>query len=153
MINPDLGEKVSSDPFSPWLYDMDYLFASVMLSNPLFWFELQHLPENRRAELKPLLEIWKEHRLALSSSDVVPIGERPSGRSFTGFFASNEDGDKYLLLFREVTNESTGVFRFPVEKSECQILASNGDVDIKVDNGAVTATFSKQRCYAFVKLK
>jgi alpha-galactosidase len=154
LINPDLdgADYPENDPFAPNLYDMDYLFASVMTSNPLFWLELQSLPEKRREELKTIMSVWKEHRSALASADIMPIGERPSGRSFTGFYAENK-GNDYLLVFREVTDADTCVFRVPVVKGECQILASNGDVDIKVDNGAVTATFAKPRCYAFVKLK
>lgn len=154
MINPDLPDTSyrEGDPFAPMHYGMDYLFASVMLSNPLFWLELQHLPQNRREELKEIFKVWREHRLALSCADVAPIGERPSGRSFTGFSAISEKG-KYLLLFREVTECDTGVFILPVKESECEILATNTDASVSVKNGSVAVTLAAPRSYVFLKLK
>ncbi|MBR2353083.1 MAG: alpha-galactosidase [Clostridia bacterium] len=154
MVNPDLfrtayGER---DPFAPDLYDMDYLFAAVMLSNPLFWMELQFLGEKRRRELAPLLSVWKEHREALAKADIMPIGERPSGRSFTGFYVSSGE-DRYLLLFREVTDENCGSFKLPIRAGKAETLASNADVTVTVKDGFAVATFSKPRSYAFIKIK
>ena len=154
LINPDHPRATygESDPFVPALYDMDYLFASVMLSNPLFWFELQHLGEKRRGELAPLLSVWKAHRDIISDADVMPIGEMPSGRSFTGFYLSAKSGERYLLLFREVTGEDTGIFRIPEACGNTEVLASNAEVSVNADGGVVTASFSKPRSYAFIKL-
>ena len=153
MPNPDIScaSYEESDPFAPALCDMDYLFALVMLSNPLFWQEIQFLSAARRAELAPLLSVWKEHREVLASADVMPIGEQPSGRSFSGFFVSS-DSCEYLLLFREVTESDAGVFVIPSKKEKATLLRSNGDVEIKLDDGVVRAKFSKPRCYAFLKL-
>ena len=154
LVNPDLpgASYGSNDPFAPNLYDMDYLFASVMLSNPLFWMELQFLGENRRRELAPLLSIWKEHRELLASADVMPIGDRPSGRSFTGFSISAKNGENYLLLFREVTDEDTGAFRLPVSYHRAEILACNSEISIENRSLYTLVTFSKPRSYAFIKL-
>ena len=96
--------------------------------------------------------MWREHRLALSCADVAPIGERPSGRSFTGFSAFSDKG-KYLLLFREVTECDTGVFTVPAKESECEILATNTDASVSVKNGSVAVTLAAPRSYVFLKLK
>ncbi len=154
LLNPDLTRAgySDSDPFAPKLFDMDYLFACVMLSNPLFWLELQFLTEKRRGELAPLLAVWKAHREKLSDADVMPVGEKPSGRSFTGFYVSAKGGERYLLLFREVTGEDTGVFKLPETCEGAEILASNADVEVEFVNKAITARFSKPRSYVFIKL-
>ena len=154
LVNPDLTRAAygENDPFAPDLYDMDYLFASVMLSNPLFWLELQFLSEKRRGELAPLLAVWKAHREKLSDADVMPVGEKPSGRSFTGFYVSAKGGERYLLLFREVTGEDTGVFKLPETCEGAEILASNADVEVEFVNKAITARFLKPRSYVFIKL-
>lgn len=154
LLNPDLycDSYGDSDPFAPSLYGMDYLFASVMLSNPLFWFELQHLGEKRRGELAPLLSVWKAHRDIISDADVKPIGEMPSGRSFTGFYLSAKSGERYLLLFREVTEEDTGIFKIPCGNAETELLATNCDATVKIDGGFATARLSAPRSYAFIKL-
>ena len=123
-----------------------------MLSNPLFWMEMQFLSDERRAQLIPLMNVWKEHRAALAKADVMPIGEIPSGRSNTGFYISKDGKPEYLLLFREATDRDTAIFTIPAESAEAEILYSNADVSVKIENGVVTAKFSKPRAYAFVKL-
>ena len=155
LINPDLNKTSynEGDPFAPSNYDMDYLFASVMLSNPLFWMEMQSLPEERRAELTPLMKVWKEHRAALAKADVMPIGEKPSGRSNTGFYISKDGEPQYLLLFREVNECDSAIFTIPAKNAEAEVLYSNADVKVKIEDGVVSAKFSKPRAYAFVKLK
>ena len=155
LVNPDLNTEYyeENDPLAPVNYTMDYLFAGVMLSNPLFWMEIQFLSEKRRAELSPILKVWKEHRAALSSADVLPIGERPSGVSNTGFYISKNGKPEYLLLFREYNDHKTFTYDIPFD-GVCipEILATNGKVKIDVDKGVVKATFEEPRSYAFIKL-
>ena len=154
LINPDLNKESyrEGDPFAPANYDMDYLFASVMLSNPLFWMEMQFLSDERRAQLIPLMNVWKEHRHALAKADVMPIGEIPSGRSNTGFYISVDGKPEYLLLFREATERAVSTFTLPVESATAEVLYSNADAQVKIENGVATAEFSKPRAYAFIKL-
>jgi hypothetical protein len=154
LINPDLNKESyrEGDPFAPANYDMDYLFASVMLSNPLFWMEMQFLSDERRAQLIPLMNVWKAHRHALAKADVMPIGEIPSGRSNTGFYVSRDGKPEYLLLFREATDRDTATFTLPVESANAEVLYSNTDVSVKIEGGVATAEFSKPRAYAFIKL-
>lgn len=155
MINPELYKECykDTDPFAPANYDMDYLFASVMLSNPLFWMEMQFLPQNRRRQLDAVMKVWKEHRAALSVGDVKPIGEKPSGRSMTGFSVSRDGKAEYLLLFREVTDRDSAIFEVSVDKTaKAEVLISNADAKVEVMDGAVRVQFSKERGYAFVKL-
>lgn len=140
------------DLFAPQKYDMDYLFASVMLSNPLFWMEMQFLARERREQLKRVMPQWKKHRQALATGDVMPIGDLPTGRSFTGFCVSSGEKAEYLLLFREVTDGDIFEFSAPVNGGTPEILASNGTVSVELSHGTVRATFSKPRCYAFVKI-
>lgn len=156
LVNPDLNREFynEGDPFVPSLFTMDYLFAAVMLGNPLFWMEMQFLSEKRREELAPLMAIWKQHRDALAKGDVCPIGEQPSGRSLTGFSVCLDGKPEYLLLFREVTDRENGLFVVPGldAKSSVEVLASNADVTLTCTDGAVGVQFSKERTYAFVKV-
>ena len=72
LVNPDLNREcyAPDDPFAPVHYDMDYLFAAVMLSNPLFWMEMQFLSRPRRDELARLMPVWRQHRDTLGRADV-----------------------------------------------------------------------------------
>lgn len=156
LINPDRDTEHynEGDPFVPSLYTMDYLFAAVMLSNPLFWMEMQFLSPERRAELAPLMKVWKAHRDRLAGADISPTGEEPTGRSLTGFVARKGGKPAYLLLFREVTSRERARFEVPGlgKDSRAEVLASNADVTLEVEEGAVRATFARERSYAFVKL-
>ena len=151
IVNPDLNtdKYEKNDPFAPCHYDMDYLFATVMMSNPLFWMELQFLSEKRRGQLKNIMSVWKDIRDDLIKCDVKPIGEKPSGRSLTGFYASGEKAD-YLIAFREVTDSDTIVL--PTDKTDFTLLATNADTDVKIKDGNIAVTFSKERAYAVIKL-
>ena len=154
LVNPDLFTECyqQNDPFVPSLYDMDYLFAITMLSNPLFWMELQFLPQKRIDELKRIMPVWKSLKEEFSKCDVMPIGDLPCGRSFTGFLISDEKSPKYLLLFREVTEDSKTVIKAPVKKCDASVLVSNADVNVNVNDGFVEVDFSKPRAYALIKL-
>lgn len=154
LVNPELYTDAYSkdDPLRPETYDIDYLFASVMLSNPLFWMETQFLSDDCRARLKGIIPIWKEHRAALSEADVRPIGEEPCGTSMTGFFAECTDSH-YAVVFREVTERDSFTYKLPVNSSEYEIIASNTDAEISLSNGNLTVKFGKMRAYVWLKIK
>ena len=153
LVDPDLApEAYGDDPFAPVHYDLDWLFASVAVSNPLFWMEMQFLTEERRKQLSRILPVWKNHREALAEADVTPLGDLPDGRSRTGFCAVNGD-DVYLVLLREVTDGDTAVFTLPEGISDPEILAQNGDIALSVQDKTLTAIFSAPRTYAFIKAK
>ena len=123
-----------------------------MLSNPLFWMELQFLGDTRRAELANILPVWKEHRSVLSSADVLPIGERPDGTSHSGFYLSVDGSPKYLLLFREYNDRKSATYSLPADISGAELLATNGDVSLDVCGREINASFDQPRTYAFYKL-
>ncbi len=155
LINPDLYTEcyAEGDPFVPSLYDMDYLFATVMLSNPLFWMEMQFLSKERRAQLQQIMPVWKACREELAAADILPVGQKPSGRSFAGFTASVDGRVKYVLMFREVTDKDTAMIEASVTEGEVEILASNAEAEIKLFNGALQVRLSKPRAYVFARIQ
>ena len=154
LVNPDLGKEsyAAYDVFAPSLYGMDYLFASVMLSNPLFWMELQFLPENRRQELKPIMKVWKDIREDIAASDISPIGERPTGRSFTGFKIKGKERS-YLLLFREVTEKDSYEFDLGENVEVVNTLISNTEISARASDGHIDVRFAEPRAYALIEVK
>ena len=143
LVNPDLEPRnYGSDPYQPKNYDMDYLFACVMVSNPLFWMETQFLKENRIDELNRIFPLWKSLRDEFVKSEIIPIGEKPSGYGFTGFLIKGER--TFAVLFREDTEETS--FDFNIEN--VKVLASNGSVS--KDGNKIK--FSQKNCYALVEV-
>ena len=155
LLNPELcTDKYSSDDaFRPELYDIDYLFASVMYSNPLFWMETQFLSDECRARLKKIIGIWKKHRKALVSADIYPIAEEPNGASMTGFVA--DAGDEILVsVFRESTERESYSFDLGCATTdEVTLLASNTCVEFSKCGNSLNVEFGKMRSYAWFLLK
>jgi len=153
LLNPDLAtEAYGEDRFAPVYYDLDWLFASVAVSNPLFWMEMQFLTDARKAQLNRIFPVWKEHREAIAAADVTPIGQEPDGRSLTGFCAVNEE-DVFLILLREVCPEASRTYSLPVEITDLQVLSTNDTPVLTWEGASLKATFGKERAYVFAKAK
>ena len=158
VLNPRRNrDRYGDDPFAPDRYDMDYLFASVMVANPLLWCELSRLEEPDAAALARILHIWKPCAEELYRSEVLPIGEEPCGRSLTGFAALCGETRGYLVLLREDTEREAASYRIPDlagRTLDTQLLASNGQggVDPAVSpDGTLTARFSRKNQYLFLR--
>lgn len=153
LLNPTrFTEKYATDdPLRPELYDIDYLFASVMVSNPLFWMEMQHLPSQETERLSAIVSIWKKWRNELVNADVRPIGEEPSGCALTGFAAETEDAF-HVILLREVTERNTFSLVIDADLESPALLASNTDVDTHKEGNILTVTLSDSRAYAWLRL-
>jgi alpha-galactosidase len=94
-------EQYEGDPLAPSRWQSDTLFATTMYFAPLGWFEVQNLPESYFTTAAPLIATWKQHRTALQSGTIVPIGSAPDGVAWTGFVSTCEE-HAYVLAFREL---------------------------------------------------
>ncbi len=116
--------------------------------------EVQYLSPDRSAELSRIMPIWQVHRETLARADVIPIGNKPTGRAFTGFFAETEQGKAaYLLLFREATDADTYVYSLPRAVTDIKLLAGNAEIKWTCAGDRLAMQFEKQRTYAFLRCK
>lgn len=90
----------SSDRFAPSNYSFDYLFAITMAAQPLAWMEASNLPEEAYSTA-PLIEKYKEISMDFHEGVILPVGEEPSGMSWTGFQSLTSESEGYMLVFRE----------------------------------------------------
>ena len=93
-------DKYEKDPFGPANYSFEYLFAITMAAQPLAWFEATGLPEEAITKLGPVIKKYREIQCDLHKGDIFPIGDEPSGKSWTGF-QSVQNGQGYFIIFRE----------------------------------------------------
>lgn len=92
-------EKYGDDIFAPMNYSMDYLFATTMVGQPLAFMDAGDLPENA-FDSKDLIKRYKNIQHQFHKGIILPIGDEPSGKSWTGFQSiGNNEG--FLLIFRE----------------------------------------------------
>ena len=98
-------EKYKNDIFGPANYSFEYLFAITMIAQPLAWFESSNLPQEAFC-LKEQIHSYKKFQHKLHEGIILPIGNEPSGRSWTGFQSINKQGG-YFIVFREYHPETT----------------------------------------------
>lgn len=98
-------DKYREDPFAPAHYSFEYLFAITMAAQPLAWFEGTGLPDEAVLAGSAIIKKYREIQSDFHSGSIFPIGQEPSGRSWTGF-QSVQEGKGYLLVFREDNNSS-----------------------------------------------
>ena len=133
---------------------MDYLFATVLPANPLVWMEVSHLSEENAACLTKITKVYKQYQAELFASRVMPIGQMPNGRQFSGYCCKDPDGKSgHLLLFREETKQEAYTFELPVllDGAELSVVYENGLTDFNSDGNAIRAAFAKPRSFVWLK--
>ena len=149
------ADKYKDDPFAPSNYSFDYLFALTMMAQPLAWFEGTGLPKEAFAVGSPIIKKYKTLQSDLHKSQVFPIGEEPSGKSFTGFQAVQNNGG-YFLIIREDSEANEYLIKtslIPGTKINCTPLLGNGKpFSCKVGvNGVVCFELMDKKSYALYK--
>ena len=100
-------DKYSGDLFGPDKYSFPYLFAVTMAGQPLAWMEASNLPEEAYS-IKDVIEAYKEIQHEFHNGVILPVGEEPSGTSWTGFQSLTDDKNGFLLVFREANEDKDG---------------------------------------------
>ena len=107
-------DKYGDDPFAPKNYSFDYLFAVTMVAQPLAWFEGTGLPEEAFSSAETIGK-YKKVMTDFHSGIIVPVGEEPSGKSWTGFQSQKADNKEgFVLVFRENNNSGSGELELPL---------------------------------------
>ncbi len=140
------------DPLAPEHYAPDYLFATTMFANPLVWLELSELPVSFIDSCSRLITVWKAHRERLLCATIYPIGDKPDGTTWTGFWACGEDY-AYLLAFREYNPDPDWTFYLPIsllQPCHTQILAGSGKLLLFMDT-QVKVSIPSRQSYLFAQ--
>ena len=103
--NPD--KYPAGDRFAPRNHSFDYLAAITFAGQPLAWMEASNLPEEAFGT-GALLRGWRAIARELHEGIILPVGEEPSGESWTGFQSILDGRNGYLLLYREQTPSAEG---------------------------------------------
>lgn len=94
-------------------YSPEYLLATVMMANPLFWEALAEVSKESRSAMKQAIALHKQHRQAIYSGAILPIGDIPDGSSWTGFQSHDpKTNSGYVIVYREDNPEASHTFEF-----------------------------------------
>lgn len=120
------ADKYGKDIFAPINYSFDYLFAITMAGQPLAWFEGTGLPQDALS-ISKLIKSYKEIQHDFHMGTILPIGDEPSGKSWTGFQSVNKDAG-YFIFFRENNPDRIGIVEtWLTEGTEVECSAIMGD--------------------------
>jgi len=103
-LNIDKGASSydAKDELAPHNYSHEYVAAIALCASPLAWFAPSQASRKTLARFRTVLDLHKAHRDGIFSGHVFPVGERPSGRSWTGFQSHDpQSGSGYLAVYRE----------------------------------------------------
>lgn len=147
--------KYADDPLAPSKYQPDYLFASVMASSPLGWFEVSNLPEDYVTSVSKLVKIWKRERSQWYSGNLIPIGSMPNGKSWTGFASvGNDRKSGYLLFFRELNDTSSWSTPLPMFcKGPLRLTPLAGNGSAELTENILTVKIPKPMDYLWLKVE
>ena len=153
--NPD--KYPTGDPFAPVNYSFDYLFAVTMAGQPLAWMEAANLLEEAFAT-GSLIKEYRSMQHAFHQGTILPVGEEPSGRSFTGFQSVISPYEGFLLLYRESTPESTRIIdTWLPEGTDVQlipVLGDTGQTQMSVaENGRIRVSLRNPDSFAMYRYK
>ena len=144
-------ELYSGDPLAPAMYPPDTLFATVMMANPLGWFEVSNLPAGTIERTAALVAVWRREREALSRGAILPIGAPPDGLAWTGFLSVTAGRSLgWGLIFRERNKAGQHLFSvLELGRAPYRItpLAGRGDCTLK--NGTLRARIPNPFDYCF----
>jgi len=99
--NPDKYPK--DDPLAPSRIPFEYCFAVTLMAQPLAWFEASSLPQEALS-LSDTLRAYRQHMQKIHEGVILPLGEVPSGKSWTGF-QSLHSNSGYVVVYREMNSK------------------------------------------------
>ncbi|MBN2713334.1 MAG: hypothetical protein JXR97_13015, partial [Planctomycetes bacterium] len=151
-------ERVNREFSDAHLYTHAYSVAITLMSQPLFFQQTFYYDEKARAEIRPLLAAYKQHKEAIVGGSISPIGEKPDGASWAGFQSSSPDSASgYLTVFRELNNDdaeySMALKNMAGRTVEIEDLLTGGETrTVKADNaGRVSFALPTPASFVFAR--
>lgn len=128
-LNPQRHAQLyAGDPLAPAAYPADYALASVLVAEPLGWFEVSSLPPEMVTACAATLAVWKLHRTELHGGTILPVGDCPDGTAWTGFCSVGAKS-AHLLAFRELNADAANSIALPLgvpANAPITVLAGRG---------------------------
>lgn len=149
--------KYTGDRFAPGNYDFEYIFALTMAGQPLAWMEAGNLSDEA-FDIAPTVRGYRKIQHDFHKGTILPIGNEPSGKSWTGFQSITSPAEGYILIYREDNDNET----FPIdtwfekgtEVSFTPVLGSGKNFKTKAGlNGEIPISIKKRNNFALYSYK
>lgn len=97
-----------SDALAPSNYSFEYLFSLAMAGQPLAWMEASNLP-SEGFDISSLIRDYRAVSADFHKGVILPIGNEPSGYSWTGFQSICSEKGGYIIVYRELAPQNARV--------------------------------------------
>jgi len=134
--NPeDINENFYQNSTDPRDYPLEYWVAIAMFANPLMWFAPSRASNKILSKIHKMMKLYKKLHSRIFGGEIFPIGDEPSGSSFTGFQSHDfEINNGLFIIYRELQNENND-FLLEVDYMPNEALPK-----VIYGNGEVTST-------------
>ncbi len=119
------------DPLAPARIPITYTSAITLAAQPLAWMEVSNLKEIDA--LQKQLATYKKISNALHSCIILPIGKEPNGLSNTGSEAFQNNTLKYILWYRELSEQNLYTLPLPGLKPNMTFNRVLSDLSMDLD--------------------
>ena len=146
-----------SDSASPSHVSFEYAFAITMMAQPLAWMEATGLPE-KAFKVSSVIKKYRHFQSDIHAGKIFPIGNEPSGQSWTGFQSIKNDSEGYLLIIRErnaLKSSKINTWIPAHRKVQLQLILGQGQDAVKEtsENGALQVTLPEKNSYVLYRYK
>lgn len=137
-------------------YNHPYVVGIALMASPIFFQETHFYAEKAKAQIKPILAVYKKHRKEMYAGYVFPIGDEPDNKSWTGFQNYNPDTKTgFLTIFRELNNKENekniSLNFLKGEKIKLQNLLTEETKTIQLNQNEITFAIEKPAGFQFFK--
>jgi len=137
-------------------YNHPYVVALSLMASPIFFQETHYYSKEAKAQILPILSVYKKHREEMYAGYVFPIGDQPDNKSWTGFQNYNpETNSGYLTIFRELNNKqpSKDISLQFLKGKEIKLLnlITNESKVVKLDGNKISFSINQPAGFQFLK--
>lgn len=150
-------DMVNHDLSNAFQYNHSYCVAIAFMGAPIFFQETQHLDENARSQIRPLIALYKKYRREMFEGYVFPIGDKPDDASWTGFQCHVPHRNAgYITLFRELNNKEASKeikLKFLQDKKLklTELISENESIETVCSDGIVTFKINRHAGFLYLR--
>jgi alpha-galactosidase len=145
-----------NDFLAPNKLPFEYTFAITMMAQPLAWMEATGLPDEG-FKIGPVIKKYQGIQSDIHAGKIFPIGDEPSGISWTGFQSIQKDRG-YILVFREGNDKKNTVINTWLQAGKRvelkKVLGQGKNINTVVgDNGRISFTLPQKNNYVLYEYR
>lgn len=146
-------KKIYEGEIYPASFSQEYITSISLFANPLFWGNPSECSAKAKAAIKKILALHKKHREEIFAGIIFPIGQKPTGYSWSGLQSHNTaKGAGFIAAYREFNKKDR--YRFGLKfLNKCKIhlqCLSHDEEERTVpigNNGALTLRLPEKNSF------